>query len=382
MSSLLGPTIVREPLAQPADDAVGLVDRQRGLREVGDPVGIVHLEPVHVLLGLDQDEVVGRLAHRALHLLVALVADQHDRVALGRELLGLHVHLGHQRAGGVDGLQPARLRVGVHAWARLRAPRRRPSRPRAPRSPAPRRPLRGRAAARPRACCARSPCARTPAVRRARARARPPEQRDPRRRSSRAGRRAEASRELRAASRSEASEEPEHGLPGGVEAALGYCRQVVAAPVPASEVEVDEVHRGHPLPEEREVVVGDAPDGLRGEGMRRTRPARRAARRRRQSRASEKPSRGMLSRRSPTKSSSTMARASRRCRAATRLPRRPARSNWESGVPRGLSSPSKRANTMVRRSVRGLIVRASCTATAVPEAPSLAPTKPGRSFVS
>src|SRR3712207_7621766 len=38
---------------------------------------------------LDQDDVVGRLAHRALDLLVPGVADQHDRVALGGELLGL-----------------------------------------------------------------------------------------------------------------------------------------------------------------------------------------------------------------------------------------------------------------------------------------------------
>ena len=39
---------------------------------------------------------------------MALVADQDDRVALGGELLGLHVHLRDERAGGVDRLQPAR----------------------------------------------------------------------------------------------------------------------------------------------------------------------------------------------------------------------------------------------------------------------------------
>ena len=45
---------------------------------------------------------------------MALVADQHDRVAVGREALGLDVHLGHQRAGGVEHLQPALAAVGVH----------------------------------------------------------------------------------------------------------------------------------------------------------------------------------------------------------------------------------------------------------------------------
>ena len=191
----LGPGDRREALAQPPDDAVGLVHRERGLREVGQPLGIVDLEVVHVLLGLDQDEVVGGLAHRALHLLVALVAHEHDRVALGRELLGLHVHLGHERAGGVDSPEAAGLGVGVHARAPRRGPRTRPSRPPARPSPPPRTPRRGRAAAPPRACCARSPCARTRAGRRARAPARPPARRGPRRRSTRAGRRAAASRE-------------------------------------------------------------------------------------------------------------------------------------------------------------------------------------------
>ena len=53
---------------------------------------------------LDQHDVLGRFAHRALHLLVPGVADQHDRVTLGGELPGLHVHLGHQRTRGVDRL--------------------------------------------------------------------------------------------------------------------------------------------------------------------------------------------------------------------------------------------------------------------------------------
>ena len=61
-----------------------------------------------------------------------------------------------------------------------------------------------------------------------------------------------------------------------------------------------------------------------------------------------------------------MLRVRGQARAATLLPRSPLRSNAASvsGVPRGLSSPSKSANTTVARAWRGSSVRASCTTTA------------------
>jgi hypothetical protein len=66
----------REALAQAVDDRARLVDRQRGLRDVGELLGIGDLERVDVGLGLHQHDVLGRLAHRALDLLVAVVADE------------------------------------------------------------------------------------------------------------------------------------------------------------------------------------------------------------------------------------------------------------------------------------------------------------------
>ena len=42
------------------------------------------------------------------------VPDQEDRVPVRRVPARLDVHLGHERAGGVDRVQPARLRVRVH----------------------------------------------------------------------------------------------------------------------------------------------------------------------------------------------------------------------------------------------------------------------------
>ena len=57
--------------------------------------------------------MVGRLARRALDLFVALVADEQDLEVVAREAHGLAVHLGHERAGGVDGVQAA-VGGGVH----------------------------------------------------------------------------------------------------------------------------------------------------------------------------------------------------------------------------------------------------------------------------
>ena len=141
-------------------------------------------------IGLDEDDVLRRLARGPLDLLVALVADQHDRVALLGELARLDVDLGDQRAGGVDRPQAAGRRRWRARWARRRGRRRRRARPRAPRSPPRRRSRRARRAARPRACCGRSPCARRPAARAGRAPARPSARPGRRPRSSRAARRA------------------------------------------------------------------------------------------------------------------------------------------------------------------------------------------------
>ena len=96
------------------DDVARLVERERGLGEIGHAVGVGHLE------GRDLSDIrdhLGRLrrfAQRAFDLVVVAVADQHQRVALLGELDGLDVDLGDQRAGGVNHLQ-------IAAFARSRA---------------------------------------------------------------------------------------------------------------------------------------------------------------------------------------------------------------------------------------------------------------------
>ena len=91
-----------KPLLQPGDDAVGVVDAERRLREVGHLAFVGHFERGHVFGRLDQDDRLGRLAHRADHFVVPFVADEQDRVAGLGVLDRLQVDLGHERAGGVD----------------------------------------------------------------------------------------------------------------------------------------------------------------------------------------------------------------------------------------------------------------------------------------
>ena len=73
---------VRKPLLQPVDDPVGIVHAERRLRQIRHLALVGDFQRRHVLRRLDQHDRLGRFAHRADHLVVALVADQQNRVAL------------------------------------------------------------------------------------------------------------------------------------------------------------------------------------------------------------------------------------------------------------------------------------------------------------
>ena len=92
-------------MSEPIDDGLGFADRQGGLCQEGDPFSRGEWQPVDVLGRFHQGDAFGSLAHRSHHLVVSLVADQHDVVPVAGESQGLHVDLGHQGAGGVDRLQ-------------------------------------------------------------------------------------------------------------------------------------------------------------------------------------------------------------------------------------------------------------------------------------
>ena len=105
-----------------------------------------------------------RLPRGADHFLMVLMADEKDVVILGGKPLGLVMHLGDQRAGGVDGLQAAALRL-LATRGRSRGRRTPPRPPRARYRLRPRRSRRVPPARGPRGCCARSACARRPGPR-------------------------------------------------------------------------------------------------------------------------------------------------------------------------------------------------------------------------
>ena len=95
---------VGEPAPGRLHEASPLVVAQRGLGQQGDrgALGLEVAERVEVLLALEEAHRLGGDGHGAHGLLVAGVADVEDRVALPAADLELVVHLGDERADGVD----------------------------------------------------------------------------------------------------------------------------------------------------------------------------------------------------------------------------------------------------------------------------------------
>ena len=102
-----------EALAQRVDDLGGLVDGERCLCQHGHRVGVLQVDLAGLRDAGDHARVGGRLADRALDLLVVGMADQHDLVVARCEAPGLGVDLGDQRAGRVDHVEPALERVAT-----------------------------------------------------------------------------------------------------------------------------------------------------------------------------------------------------------------------------------------------------------------------------
>ncbi len=104
----------RETAPQRLDDARGVVDRQRRLRHVGELLRVDDVEALDVRDRLDEMHAAVALAHRALDLGVAGVADHHDLAPLLAHLRDLDVDLRHQRTGRVEHGEPPRHGVGLH----------------------------------------------------------------------------------------------------------------------------------------------------------------------------------------------------------------------------------------------------------------------------
>ena len=118
---------------QRLDHVPRLVQRQRRLRQVGHLVRVRHHQRLNLFHRRNHLGHIRRLALRPLDLFMVAMPHQHQRIPLLGELDRLNMHLGHQRTGRVDHLQPALLRALPH---RRRNPMRRVDHPRA--LPAPR----------------------------------------------------------------------------------------------------------------------------------------------------------------------------------------------------------------------------------------------------
>ena len=97
-----------------ADDLARLVDRERGLRHVGELRPGGQVERLHLVDRLDEDRRLRCLPCRADDLLVPGVADEDDRVPLLGVPPSLDVHLRDEGTRRVDDVVPERPRVVVH----------------------------------------------------------------------------------------------------------------------------------------------------------------------------------------------------------------------------------------------------------------------------
>ena len=99
---LRGANNVGKPSFQADDDPRSVVDREGRLRQIGETILRAEGERVDILRRIDEREGLRRLPHRADHLVMPLVADEHDLVAALGVLDRLEVDLRHQWAGGID----------------------------------------------------------------------------------------------------------------------------------------------------------------------------------------------------------------------------------------------------------------------------------------
>jgi hypothetical protein len=104
----------RKAFFERGNDAAGIVHRQRGLRDKGEIVFIIHLEIGNLRGRFDQINAAIALPHRAFHFRMPGVADHDDFLALPTHPQHFDMHLGHQRAGRVEHRQAARFGLAAH----------------------------------------------------------------------------------------------------------------------------------------------------------------------------------------------------------------------------------------------------------------------------
>ena len=105
---------VREPLAQRGDNVARLIQAERGLRQVRDPVRVGQRHRRHFRRRPDYLCHRRCLAQRANHFVMIAMANQNQRIAFLGELHRLHMHLGDQRTRSIDHPQLPQFAVLAH----------------------------------------------------------------------------------------------------------------------------------------------------------------------------------------------------------------------------------------------------------------------------
>jgi len=100
---------LREAFAQCSDDYLGVIDAQRGLREEGNLGVCGQVERLGFMLILHDADAARRFADGADDFVVPFVPDQQDRVAFFCKANRFEMHLRHERACRVDGVEIALL---------------------------------------------------------------------------------------------------------------------------------------------------------------------------------------------------------------------------------------------------------------------------------
>ena len=112
----------RESTLQRVHDGSGIVDRKRGLRDVGKIGRVGDRQPIDVGDRFDEMDAAVTLPHGPLDLRMSPVADHHDGAPLVAHSRDFDMDLGDERTGRVEYGEATRLGVGTD---RLRDPMRR-----------------------------------------------------------------------------------------------------------------------------------------------------------------------------------------------------------------------------------------------------------------
>ena len=100
----------RELLAKPDHGLHGFVNREGGLRQPNEFLRVAHANAFNGYV--DNLDLVWSLTGGSFYFFVTFVADQQNVVILFGKALNLAVNLGHQRAGGVDGVESTSIGGG------------------------------------------------------------------------------------------------------------------------------------------------------------------------------------------------------------------------------------------------------------------------------